>query len=74
MPPIQQTLSFMENLRAAAGAQVPVFVGLIGPENPDGSRDQPDPTDRQVWCQKLDGLGDPYLSVIDLFIPEKNDP
>ncbi len=74
MPPIQQTLSFIKELRAAAGAQVPIFVALIGPETADGRREQPDPTDRQVWHHKLNGQGDPYLSVLDLPIPEKNDP
>ncbi len=66
MPPIQETLRLIQSVRAAAGEQIPIFILLIGAQT-DGAAVAPAAAiDRQVWQQKLDTLGDPYLSLLDL--------
>lgn len=66
MPPIQETLKLMQSIRTAAGAQLPVFVLLLGPQSAEAVVAPAAAVDRQVWQQKLDTLGDPYLSLLDL--------
>lgn len=65
MPPIRETLNLIESVRAGAGAQIPLFVFLLGPDGGGTSIGSAAPVDRQVWRQKLDSLGDPYLSLLD---------
>ncbi|MEJ2057389.1 MAG: DUF2868 domain-containing protein [Desulfofustis sp.] len=66
MPPIQETLNLVKSIRTAAGAQVPIFVLLIGLQTGDATTAPVAAVDRQVWQQKLDTLGDAYLALLDL--------
>jgi hypothetical protein len=65
MVPINDSLLFLKQLREAVGTHTPIYIGLLG-RNPDASILAP-PTrqERKIWQQKLDGLGDPFLSVLE---------
>lgn len=65
MPPIQETLSLIRSVRTGAGAQIPIFVFLLGLEGDDRHIGSVQAVDRQVWQQKLDSLGDPYLCLFE---------
>ena len=66
MPPINETVKFIKDLRASVGAQVPVLVGLVGQGSDHQMIYQPDPVERKIWLRKLDALADPYLSILDI--------
>ena len=72
MPPINETVKFIKDLRAAIGAQTPLFVGLVGQGSDHRVMYQPDPVERNIWRRKLDALADPYLSLLDLGTEEKD--
>ena len=72
MPPINETVKFIKDLRAAVGAQVPLLVGLVGQGSDHQVMYQPDPMERKIWQRKLDTLADPYLSLLDIGTEEKN--
>ncbi len=65
MPPIRETLNLIRSIRTGAGAQIPLFVFLLGPDDGGTAIGPAAPVDRQVWQQKLDSLGDPYLSLLE---------
>lgn len=66
MPPINETLLFLRNLRSAVGLTVPIWVVLAGQSDNEGSLTKPSEADRFVWQQKMDELADPYLDLIDI--------
>ena len=72
MPPINETVKFIKDLRAAIGAQTPLFVGLVGQGSDHRVMYQPDPVERKIWRRKLDILADPYLSLLDIGTEEKD--
>ena len=60
-PPITENLSFLRELRAAAGTQAQILLALVG----DPQDDDPLPPVRAFdftdWQRKVDQLADPYL-------------
>ncbi len=63
MAPIEDFLSFIRQLRQTIEPKTPLLVGLIGRptrENPFGPVRL---MDFQIWQNKIDSLGDPYLSL-----------
>ena len=72
MPPIKETLKFIKDIRASVGDQVPIFVGLVGQASDQHTLYRPSPVERKVWQGKLDALGDPYLSILDLGIQDSD--
>ena len=66
MPPINETVKFIKDLRSAVGVQTPLFVGLVGQGSDHHLMYQPDPMERKIWHRKLDILADPYLSLMDI--------
>lgn len=60
-PPITENLSFLRELRAAAGTRAQLLLTLVG----DPQDDDPLPPVRAFdftdWQRKIDALGDPYL-------------
>ena len=69
MPPINETLGFIKELRYAVGER-PIFVGLIGQQSDQDNIVQPNQVERTIWHRKLDGLADPYLSVVAIGNPD----
>ena len=72
MPPINETLEFIKELRAAVGERIPLFVGLVGQGSDQHVIYRPAPMERKIWHRKLDILTDPYLSLIDIGTEEKD--
>jgi hypothetical protein len=66
MPPIKENLKLISYLRSSLGERVPVYVGLVGQRSTRGVIGPPTPVERKIWQQKLDGLADPYLSLVDI--------
>jgi hypothetical protein len=66
MPPINETLMFIQNVRYAVGPAVPVWVVLAGQPGSDGVPAGPSASERLVWQQKIDERADPYMDLIDL--------
>lgn len=66
MPLIRDFLSFLKELRRVTGVKTPLFIGLIGKSQQDSPFSPAKTHDIKVWRQKLDGLGDPYLNVLEL--------
>lgn len=72
MPPINETLQLIKDIRLSGGRQVPIFVGLVGQGSDRHSIFQPAPVERKIWRQKLDGLADPYLSLHDIGVENRD--
>jgi hypothetical protein len=72
MPPINETLEFIKELRSTVGEQIPLFVGLVGQGSDQNVIYQPAPMERKIWHRKLDILADPYLSLVDIGTEEKD--
>ncbi|RZW18220.1 MAG: DUF2868 domain-containing protein [Desulfobulbaceae bacterium] len=72
MPPINETLELLKDLRSAVGEQIPLFVGLVGQGSDHHAIYQPAPMERKIWHRKLDTLADPYLSLLDIGTEEKD--
>ncbi len=68
-PPITENLSFLRELRAAAGTRAQLLLTLVG----DPQDDDPLPPVRAFdftdWQRKIDALGDPYLRLAMLAPP-----
>jgi hypothetical protein len=62
-PPIRETLDFLAALRRRLGAQVPIFIGLIGRPEADTMLTPVTDADFGVWRRKVASLADPYLQV-----------
>ena len=73
MPPINETLEFIKELRSAVGEQIPLFVGLVGQGSDQHIIYRPAPMERKIWHRKLDNLADPYLSLVDIGTEERDD-
>jgi len=72
MPPINETLQLIKDIRQSGGDQAPIFVGLVGQGSDRHTIYQPAPVERKIWRQKLDGLADPYLSLHDIGFENKD--
>jgi hypothetical protein len=66
MPPINQTLELIKNIRSAVGNQTTLFVGLVGQGSDSHHLYQPASMERKIWRSKLEILADPYLSLLDI--------
>jgi len=69
LPPIGDLFTFLKGLRKSVGTKTSIFIGLIGKSKKMNMFSPPTSLDRSVWKQKIAGLGDPYLSVIELTDP-----
>lgn len=69
MVPIQDTLDFLKKLRSAVDEHTPIFIGLIGQHSEQLVITKPSDVDLRIWHQKIDSLGDPFLSFIDMYEP-----
>ena len=72
MPPINETLQLIKDIRLSGGDQTPIFVGLVGLGSDRQSIFQPAPVERKIWRQKLDALADPYLSLHDIGVENQD--
>lgn len=66
LPPINEWLHTLRQIRAAIGTTTPIFVGLVGSPTEEDGFATPLPQDRLLWQHKLQELGDPFLSVFEL--------
>ena len=60
-PPIRETISWIQNLRNAAGKKTGIIVALIGKPNLDKAFAAPQDTDLVIWEHAVESLGDPYI-------------
>ena len=72
MPPINETLEFIKDLRSTVGEQIPLIVGLLGQGSDQNVIYRPTSMERKIWHRKLDILADPYLSLVDIGTEERN--
>jgi hypothetical protein len=72
-PPITETLRLLRGLRSAAGAQAQILLALVG----DPQDEDPLPPVRDFdlvdWQRKIEALGDPYLRLERLALPQGTD-
>ena len=62
-PPIKETLAWLRDLRTSAGGSVGLVIALVGKPDPETVFTPPAETDRIVWEQAVQSLGDPYVRV-----------
>ncbi len=62
-PPIRENMSWISAIKKASPAQAGIIVGLIGKPADDSIFTRPSDTDRRVWEQAVNSLGDPYIRV-----------
>ncbi|MBS3731594.1 MAG: DUF2868 domain-containing protein, partial [Desulfobacterales bacterium] len=63
-PPIRENLTWIRHMKQAAGPETGAIVGLIGKPEKAGSFAAPVPeTERIIWQQAVNSLGDPYTRV-----------
>ncbi|GBC60609.1 DUF2868 domain-containing protein [Desulfonema ishimotonii] len=60
-PPIRETLTFIQALRKILGEQSRIEVGLIGKPGPDTIFTPVKEENWNIWTQKLNTMGDPWL-------------
>jgi len=63
MAPIEDFFSLVKNLRRAIGETCPIYIGLLGKPGKTTIFTPAAQLDFQVWQQKVNSLGDPYLSL-----------
>ncbi len=66
MPPITDFMVFLHDLRRVLSPSAPIRIGLVGRPAEATVFTPVKPADFRIWQQKIDGLGDPYLSVEDM--------
>ena len=66
MPPIGDLFRFLRNLRSTLPTATPIHIGLL--QKPLKTNEMNPSTDHnfKIWKQKIDNLGDPYLSILIL--------
>ncbi len=62
-PPILETLGFIRQARDIMGPESVILIGLIGKPGADTLFTPVKKENRQVWKQKINAMGDPYLQV-----------
>jgi hypothetical protein len=62
-PPIRELLSWISAMRSAAPETAGLIVGLIGKPGADSLLTPPAETDRLIWANAVDRIGDPYIRV-----------
>ena len=60
-PPITESLRFLRELRAAAGARAQIMLALVGDPTDDDRLPPMRPFDYTDWQRKIDQMADPYL-------------
>ncbi|MBL7176109.1 MAG: DUF2868 domain-containing protein [Desulfobacteraceae bacterium] len=70
-PPIQETLSFIQDLRKALGENSRIEVGLIGKPGPDTIFTPVKEEDWNIWNKKIKIMGDPYIRLERLVAHER---
>lgn len=63
LPPIRETLSWIRDMRKAAGPQTGMIIGLVGKPVQSSLLTSPADADRIFWEQTVAGMGDPYIRV-----------
>lgn len=67
-PPITENLSFLRELRAAAGTQAQILLALVGDPQDDDALPPVRAFDFIDWQRKIDQLADPYLR-LEMLVP-----
>jgi hypothetical protein len=62
-PPIKETISWIKDLRAAAGGTLGMVIFLVGKPGRETFLTPPSEVDRKVWEQAVNTLKDPYLRI-----------
>ncbi len=65
-PPIQEMLSFLQELREQCQPELHIIVALIGKPTPDTLFTSVTESDRHIWQQKIATLKDPFLQLSTL--------
>ncbi len=65
-PPIRETLEWIRALRGAVNDHTGMIIALIGKPAGQEIFTTPDDTDRVIWNQAVNGMGDPYIRVENL--------
>jgi hypothetical protein len=60
-PPITESLRFLRELRAAAGARAQILLALVGDPTDEDRLPPMRPFDFTDWQRKIDQMADPYL-------------
>ena len=68
-PPLKETELFLRELRQLAGERTPLTIFLIGKPSAQTVLTPVDPEQLQIWRQKMQALGDPWLEVQPLVQP-----
>jgi hypothetical protein len=65
-PPIRETVSWIGNLRRAAGKKTGIIVGLIGKPAREIKFTSPEDSDMLIWDHVINSMGDPYIRIENL--------
>lgn len=68
LPPIRETLNFINDLRAIGGTEAPITITLIGKPMNGTILTPVAAGDWNVWKREIDHLGDPYLRLERLIV------
>jgi hypothetical protein len=71
-PPITESLRFLRELRAAAGARAQIMLALVGDPTDDDRLPPMRPFDYTDWQRKIDQMADPYLR-LEMLAPPHED-
>jgi hypothetical protein len=71
-PPITESLRFLRELRAAAGAHAQIMLALVGDPTEDDRLPPMRPFDYTDWQRKIDRMADPYLRLEMLAQPDED--
>jgi hypothetical protein len=71
-PPITESLRFLRELRAAAGAHAQIMLALVGDPTDDDRLPPMRPFDYTDWQRKIDRMADPYLRLEMLAQPHEH--
>ena len=63
MPPLVAFLSFLDQLRATVGPEIPITVELLGKPSADSLAAPVSTVDWAIWAKKITSLGDPMLTL-----------
>jgi hypothetical protein len=67
-PPILEFFYFLKRLRAKLGADVPLFVALVGKPGTNTIFTQVKREDMKIWRQKIMAMGEPDIQVLELVV------
>lgn len=62
-PPIDETLSYFQQLCTSLSPETPVWILLIGRAQGGNCMVRPDPVEAAVWEKAIQSLGEPYMDV-----------